>query len=105
MKYKILNVFNENQGETQYGTCELCFHTDVHVVQIFEIQDEDGETYDVEAGLWECGEYYTPMIENLVEFGLWLETYDAPNINTYSDPTRWLFDAVFEYNGGDYEGD
>ena len=74
MKIK-LKDYVVHEEYTEFGTCDLCFHTGVAEEPVFTFTDGD-ETWEVEGYEWDWGDLFTVDIYNVIAFAEWLENQD-----------------------------
>lgn len=72
MKYKLIDVKNEIENVT-FGTCELCMSVGTNYYDVLIFEDENGDQHEVEAGMWNWGDYFHIYIENAIEFADWVK--------------------------------
>ena len=66
---KLIDVRKEIEEDVQFGTCELCFHTSDLELEYFVLQDDTGDTRELEAGYWSWGDYIDCYyVENIPRF-------------------------------------
>lgn len=81
MKYKLIDVRNEQEDGVTFGTCELCMHVGTHYYEVYVLKDENGQEHSLESGFWSWGDYMTysyESIHNAIDFADWLSKQNLP---------------------------
>lgn len=73
MKIKLVDVNVTKEVGVPFGTCDLCEYvgTAYYPNFIFEV---DGEVREVEGWFWSWGDLITVPTDDIIKFGLWLDT-------------------------------
>lgn len=100
MKYKLIDVKQQYEKDVQFGTCELCFMTGSLYYSIYVLEDENGETFELEDGYWSWGQWYDllDVDVNVLEIADWLNKTDFPRDTNVE---RDFFHLVNEQFGGE----
>lgn len=87
MKINLIDHRSETY-ETEFGSCELCFHTGYATETQLKFRYEDGSTNWVDTFFWSWGDLFEIPIYNLADFAHWVNEQDFNEnyrIRDYSD--------------------
>ena len=97
---KVIDIGN-NQGETQFGTCELCFSYGIADKPYMVLEFPDGTQVTHNTYYWDWGDYFESSVDNVVDFSAWLseqELSDEQVEDLKSDGKHALIRLIDEYN-------
>lgn len=95
MKYKVIAYRSDYQKE-QTGTCELCFGTAWVENGSITVEDKNGKQTEIKLTEWDCGDFYTIYIDNVVNFSAWLQEREVKEIRKGAE-FEWLNSLVMDY--------
>lgn len=103
MRYKLLNLREEVEKGEAFGTCDLCFYVADHHYRLADFECLDtGEKFTVELGYWDYDYYFEHFQDtlgtiNYLDFAVWLEKQDLPDVTKWNDSFRWLLEVEQKY--------
>lgn len=98
LKVKLIDLKTVTVKDVQFGTCELCMHTEDLDETTWVFEDRaTGKTHRIDGQEWCWGMLLqVPPVENVADFAAWLKDRDASNEHTpYT--FGWLRELVEEY--------
>ena len=109
-RVELLDYRSELIDDVEMGTCSFCFYTASVEESYFTFRFTDVDTGDVverevEGFYWSWGDLFTVDIENVVDFGAWIDRkqiiVDYPDDVDYGTLSLW----ADEYNAELYYGE
>lgn len=96
---KLVDLRSETTSDVTFGTCEICMRTGSLYQEWFVFEDGDGNTYEIETGGWDWGDYdYYYEVENLADFCQFILDKQIPDFKTLEDQ---FSDLYYEYKHGE----